>query len=198
MSTGNDKEFALAKVYAAAMLKLADASRQEQVLHDELKGFAAFVEGDADFRAFLEAPTVDTATRQRTLEKLFRGKYSDLMLNSLQVLNRNDRLRLVGAVAETYHQLYEEKLGRVEVDVRTATSLSDPLRVRLREILTRTTGKEVDLLEKVDDSLIGGMVVQIGDDKYDNSVRTKLRILGHALLERASREIHSGRTYAAG
>lgn len=197
MSTGGEKEFVLAKVYAAAMLKLSQAGNLAAALDEELRNFAAFVERDAAFASFLDSPTVDGTTRKLTIEKLFRGKYSDLLVDALQVLNRNERMVIVREVAAAYHELLEEATGRVEVQVRSASPLDDVQRGRLRETLGKTTGRQVDLVEKLDDSLIGGLVVQIGDRKYDNSVRRKLHAVGALLLERASREIHRGATSAA-
>jgi F-type H+-transporting ATPase subunit delta len=196
VSNVGDKAFALAKVYAAAMLELGQEADRVGPLAEELHSLAELIGGDADFRAFLASPTVDVATRARTIEKLFRGKYSDVFVDAVQILNRNDRLGLIGQVAHAYHLLHEELGGRVEVEVRTATALSDVLREKLRLKLTQATGKQVDLLEQVDASLIGGLVVQLGDRKFDNSVRRKLAVVGQALLERASRELHSGKSYA--
>jgi len=179
------------------MLALAQASKQAETVEAELRDFAEFVEKDAAFEAFLDSPTVDGTTRKLTIEKLLRGKYSDLVVDALQVLNRNERLMIAREVAAAYHELLEEATGRVEVQVRTATPLDDAMRERLRETLGKTTGKQVDLVERIDDAMIGGLVVQIGDRKYDNSVRRKLHTVGQLLLERASREIHRGAASAA-
>ena len=192
MSTGGVKEVVLAKVYAAAMLRLSQAAKVAEVLYEELRNLSAFVEKDAAFATFLESPTVDGNSRKLTIEKLLRGKYSDLLVDTLQVLNRNERSELIREVAAAYRELLQEATGRVEVQVRTASALSDVLRGQLRETLAKTTGKQVDLVERIDESLIGGLVVQIGGVKYDNSVRRKLHTVGELLMDRASREIYRG------
>lgn len=196
MSTGGVKEFVLAKVYAVAMLRLSQAAKLAEALDEELRNFAAFIDKDAAFATFLESPTVDGNVRKLTIEKLLRGKYSDLLVDTLQVLNRNERSGLIREVAQAYHELLEEATGRVEVQVRSASALNDVLRGQLRETLAKTTGKQVDLVERIDESLIGGLVVQIGDTKYDSSVRRKLHTVGALLMERASREIHRGQAAA--
>lgn len=192
MSSGGVKEVVLAKVYAAAILKLSQAAKQADVVEEELRNLAAVVDKDAAFAEFLDSPTVGMNTRQQTIEKLFRGKFGDLAVDALQVLNRNERLSLIREVAAAYHELLEVATGRVEVFVRTASAMNDDLRNRLRDTLAKTTGRQVDLVERIDDTLIGGLVVQIGDDKYDNSVRRKLHTVGALLMDRASREIHRG------
>ncbi|MGB2985168.1 MAG: ATP synthase F1 subunit delta [Phycisphaerae bacterium] len=189
------QKFAIARVYSKAMLQLAQSHGEADWLLDELLDFAAQVDKDADLNTFLSSPNVDVETRRKTLEKLFRGRYSDLFVDSLQVLNRKDRLGLVRAVAEAYRLAHEELRGRVEVHVRTAVPLTDPLREKLKAVAAKQTGKEVDLVETLDESLIGGLVVQIDDQKFDASLATRLKGLCSAMLDRASREIHSGKTY---
>jgi len=191
----SDQELAVARVYASAMIDLAKASDQVDALLEELDDLAQRIEADAEFDAFLSSPMVDVETRRRILEKLFRGRYSDLFVDSLQVLNRKGRLGLIRGVAKAYRLASEELQGRVQVLVQSATPLTRRHRESLREITARHTGKEVELVETIDESLLGGLVIRIGDDKFDASVATKLRTLAGRLLERASREIHGGRDY---
>ncbi len=198
MASTGGKESAIAKVYATAIHEVAKSTGQVDLVAKELRGLADFIAKDAAFQLFLDSPTVDMESRKLTLEKLFRGKYSDVLVDSLQVLNRNERLGLIGQVAKAFHLLHEEAMGRVELHVRTAAPLSDPMRVRLRERIATATGKQVDLLERIDSSLIGGIVLQLGDRKFDGSVRRKLTTMANILLERSSRELHNGKAYVVG
>ena len=191
----SDQELAVARVYASAMIELAKASDQVDALLEELEDLAQRVEADTAFNTFLSTPMVDMQARRKTLEKLFRGRYSDLLVDSLQVLNRKGRLGLIRAVAKAYYLAREELLGRVEVLVRSAVPLTERHRGGVREVAATHTGKEVDLIETVDEALLGGLVIRIGDEKFDASVATRLRTLAGKLLERASHEIHGGRDY---
>lgn len=189
------QELAVARVYAQAMLQLAKTRGETDSLLAELLDLAALVDRDGDVRTFLTSPSVGAEGRRLSIEKLFRGKYSDLFVDSLQVLNRKGRLGLICTVAETYRLFHEELAGRVEVLVRTAAPLTEQARARLKEVATKHAGREADLVETVDESLLGGLALQIGDEKLDASLATKLKTLGAALLDRASREIHGGRTF---
>lgn len=198
MAEIDGQEMAVAQVYAGAMLRLAHGRGEADQLQSEVLELAERVETNPDFARFLSSPLVDAKARQAAIEKLFRDRYSDLLVDSLQVLNRKDRLGIVRAVAEAYRLAYEELLGRVEVHVTTATPFNETLRGKIRAVAKEKTGKEVDLVETVDESLIGGLIMRIGDQKFDASVATKLKALASSLLDRASHEIHSGRTYLEG
>lgn len=198
MSSGNDREAGIARVYATALLNLSKAPGQADGLRRELADLAALLDGQPQFGAFLSNPTVGVETRQRMIEKVFRGRFSDLLVDGLQVLNGKDRLGLIRSIAESYRLLHEEMTNRIEVHVRTAVPLHEAMRSKLRSRLAGKTGKQAELVEKVDETLIGGMIVQIGDEKHDNSVSRKLQTLGRNLVERASREIYSGRKYTVG
>lgn len=198
MAAVSGQQLAVARVYADAMIRLAEAQGEVDLLLTELQEFAAQVEGDEEFRTFISSPTIKAETRKRVLEKILRGRYSDLLVDSVQVLNRKGRLELIRAVALAYSRAHEKLRGRVEVHVCTATPLTAALREKLTVLTARRTGREPHLIETVDDSLIGGLVVRIGDEKFDASVATKLKTLGRALRDRASREIHSGRSHWEG
>ena len=198
MAKVDEQELAVARVYAGAMLQLAHARGEADGLLNELLDLAGRVEKDAELERFLSSPLIDVDARRATIEKLFRGRRSDLFVDSLQVLNRKDRLGIIRGVAHEYRLAHEELHGRVEVFVRTAAPLSHKLRAKLKEVASRRAGKEADLVETIDESLIGGLVMRIGDEKLDASIATRLRKLAGVLLDRASREIHGGRTYLEG
>ncbi len=195
MAGFDDKELALACVYSDAMLGLAEAAGLGDALRDELIDLAEYIAKSPEFATFFSSPMLDVKARQETLERLFRGQYSDLFVDSLQVLNRKERLGLLPAVAETYRLAHEDLRGRVEVYTRTAAPLTDEHRARLREVIAEHTGRVVDLVETVDDDLLGGLIVQIGDEKCDITLSTQLARLGKRLMDRASEEIHGGRGF---
>lgn len=195
MAVTFDKGFAVARVYAGAILQLAESQGDVEVLFEELRNFADCVEHDADLRNFVSSPIVGVEARRKTLEKVFRGKRTDLFVDALQVMNRKGRLGLISAVAEAYRLQREALRNRTEVRVQSASPLTEELRNMLKDAAARRIGREVDLVEEVNEALIGGLVLRIGDEKLDASVATRLRRLGDSLLERASREIHSGRRH---
>jgi len=195
MATVSDKELALAQVYSAAMLELADAKDEADSLLAELLDLSAYLATNADLDAFFLSPMLDVDARAKSIERIFRGKAGDLLVDSLQVLNRKGRLGLFRSIVETYRLAHQKLRGRVEVHVKTAVPLGRKLRARIKDLTDRYTGKDTVLVETVDEAVIGGVVVQIGDKKFDTSVASKLRRLSDSLLKRASYEIHGGKSY---
>lgn len=191
----DDIGIAIADVYAKALLKLAgDAGAQSSIL-EELGGLVVYVNTNGDFESFLTRAAVDAEARRATIEKSMRGRASDMLVDFLQVLNRKDRLALLEQIYVQYRLAYEASQSQVEVTATTAAPLSAGIRESLVAALRNHTGKEPILTEQVDASLIGGMVVHIGDLKIDFSVAKRLRNYRSAFLARASLEIQGDREY---
>lgn len=195
MANVEDHPGGVAQVYARALLALAEERGAADELLSELDGLAGLVERNDDFRSFLESPLVDAKARTRTFETLFRGRASDLLVDALQVIDRKGRLGLLAEIAAAYRALHRELKGRVQVFVTTAVPLGEALRADLRAAAARYTGKEPELVEAVDPGLLGGLVVRVGDERIDTSLKMRLRNLSGTLLRRASQELQSGSRY---
>ncbi len=196
MSTGIDeRELAVANLYAEAILGLAKAGGTEDELLGELEGTVELLDRDPDIELALATPLVDAESRRETIERAFRGRASDLLVDSFQVMNRKGRLVLLRALAEAYRKALEKAKGVVEVRVATAVPLSAENRRRTEELAARILDATPRLVEAVDPDLLGGMVVQVGDRKFDTSVSRELSTLGERLFERSSQELLSGKTY---
>ncbi len=197
MAKADDKQMAVGQIYSRAMHELAKSRGEADELAEELKELAKLAETHEDFATLFRSPLVDAETRAKSIERLFRGRASDLLVDSLQVINRKERMGIIDAVAEAYHLRHEDHLGQVDVYVSTAVPLSDALRARLTTVLERHTGRQPQLIETVDESLIGGIVLRIEDEKIDGSVIHEIGRLRHAMRERSEQEIHRARRAAA-
>lgn len=190
----DDTAIAIARVYAEALLESAESEGKGDDLLGEMSQLLALLEKDKDFAGLLYSPAVDDDARRVVLEKL-RGKMSDRLLNALQVLNNKGRITLLPQVCEEYRLGLEKRRGEVDVHVTTAYPVPKRLRSRLETVLASLSGRRTRIIEQVDESMLGGMVVQIEDGKFDVTVSRQLKQLHDDLVERASREIHSGKHY---
>lgn len=197
MSTATDTQLAVASVYSRALLALARERGEEDALLDELTQVADYLARTPAFIDFLGSPLVDGDARQQVIEKAFRGRASDLLVDGLQVLNRKERLGLLAAVAQAYRSQHRELKGIVDVHVRTAVPLSPALRQQLAAAARHFTGRTPLLIEQVDPALVGGLVVQVGDRKMDSSIASRLHEISRRFDERGSQEIYRGAAYVS-
>jgi len=200
MASYDGKATALARVYAKAILQVArevEAALGGQTVDEvraELEGLAELHARDAGFHKLISNPVIDAGDRAASLERALRGRVSDLVVDALGVMGRKGRLGLLPAVAEAYAEAHDRLRRRVAVRVTSAAPLTDDQRARLAAAVESASGRTASFRERVDPSILGGLVVQIGDRKADASVATKLNTLSAALLARASRQIQSGRS----
>ncbi len=197
MPKADEKQIAVAQVYSRAMHDLAVSKGEADDLAEELAELAAYVDQNDELSTLFASPLVDSGDRAKSLDRMFRGRASDLLVDSLQVVNRKGRLGLLAAIAETYHLRHQAHLGQVDVRVTTAEPLGPALRERLVSVLLKHSGRQPQLIEEVDRSLIGGIVLKIDDQKIDASVTHQIGRLRRALRERSEHEIHRGRRAAA-
>jgi F-type H+-transporting ATPase subunit delta len=198
MATVDDSVIAIADSYATALLELAEESGVSQQILDELAELTAGLRWDDALRDFLSSAAVDDDERARVMERVFRGKMSDLLLNTLLVMNSKGRSSIIPVVHERYRLALSRVRGELDVKVTTALPLNRKLRNRLVEVLGQVTGKKPVLVETVDESVLGGLAVQIGDEKLDGTVARRLELLRESFRHRASREIHAGSAYFEG
>jgi F-type H+-transporting ATPase subunit delta len=197
MAKIDERDLAVGRLYAEAVLGIAEERGQSDALLDELKELVEFLDRNPKVEHFLASQMVDEEGRARVLDDLLRGQASDLLLDSLQVINRKGRLGQLRAIVESYRIALRDLRGWVDVHVRTAVPLDDAQRTRLQDVLAASTGRKPTLFERIDPSLLGGIVVEVEGKKFDASVASRLHDLSEALLARASREIHSGTAYVA-
>ena len=132
--------------------------------------------GNEELRALAEHPAVAYADKERVLRRVV-GDVSDEALNLVLLMIRRGRPGAIGRMAERFGELVRRERGIALAEVRTALPLDDEQRDDVRERLRELTERTVEINEVVDESLIGGITVRIGDRLYDASVRNRLERL---------------------
>jgi F-type H+-transporting ATPase subunit delta len=184
----------VAKVYAEAMLRAAEAQHQVDELAGELDSLVNDVlRANPLLEVFFGSGAIGEHTKAEVIRSAFSGRASDLLVHSLLVLNDHDRLDLLRSIVAAYRELRDQREGRLRVYVRSAVPLPDDQRQRLLLELRETFHKEPLLETQVDSDLLGGMVVRVGDWLYDYSVRAQLEAIRDQIIARSSYEIQSGR-----
>ncbi|MDA0803853.1 MAG: ATP synthase F1 subunit delta [Planctomycetota bacterium] len=179
------------KVYAQSLFDLAKTAGGEQSLRDcadELEVVAEVSRGNRTFREFLHSPIIDPEKRAASLEKMFGGTLSDLVVRFLLVVNRKGRLGDLEGILAAYEALLEESFGFVEVTVYTLDGKpleGDSLSVVTAEV-ERATGRRPVFHDLADPAMIGGIKLRIGDQLIDGSIATRLSRLRTRLIDTGS------------
>lgn len=182
----------LAKIYARAFVSAANAKGKGAELVEELDSLVTDVlDRFPEFDRALTGDALSEDDAIQLIERVFKGRASDEVVNLLKIMAHHRRLSALRMVAHTVHQLYGESLGRRTVTVTTATELSAELQQELAAALKAKLGIEAEFVIKVDPDLIAGMIVQVGDTIFDGSVRTALERTRQQMVERAIDAIES-------
>jgi F-type H+-transporting ATPase subunit delta len=164
----------VAGLAAQAALTDAEADGELDQLENDLFQTGTLVDGDPRLRSALTDPGLPVERKRALMADLLEGRVSDrvVALVDLWVLLRDGRD--LGESARELAELAAERRQRLVAEVRTAVELDDERRARLAEALTRVIGRPVDLQCTVDESVLGSVVVRIGDEVFDGSIRSRL------------------------
>lgn len=175
--------------YAKALLELALSKGGKAGVEDlqgELEDLLELARADKLFGEFLATRAIATNKRREALERMLRGRVSDLLLNFLLLLNSKGRLSELPTIAVSYDHLVQEQFGRVEVDVYTAEPVAPDLLRSIGDRLGTVLGKQVVAHPYIDAAMIGGVKFRIGDQLVDASVATRLRRMRDKLANEGS------------
>lgn len=173
----------IARRYAHALFDVIVGDQASHAVRD-LQGFASLVEGHDELRRVLDTPTVPPERKQAIVEALVdtAGDVVPEVKRLLSLLAERGRLMAVPAVAEAFAARVMESQHVVPAEVVTAMALGDEQRSRIAGALKRAAGSEITLRERVDPSIVGGLVARVGSVVFDGSVIRHLQRLKDRLL----------------
>jgi F-type H+-transporting ATPase subunit delta len=149
-------------------------------VREELDDLSAAVRDVDELRALLENPEVDSRVKADVLQEVTAGG-DELVRNFVRLLAEKGRAGEIAEVAAEFDALVAAEEGILDVELTTATDLSDTEFDRLIAQIEQASGRKVQATRKVDPDLIGGIVLQAGSMRLDASVRGRLERLRHDL-----------------
>ncbi len=183
METSGGIQASLAGRYATALFGLARDQGQIDAVARSLDSLEAALTESRDFRALVSSPLVSRADAARAIAALIPTLGVDPITDKfLRVLAENGRLAEIRNVIRTARQLAASHRGETTAEVTSAHPLNDGQLARLKANLkARLDGADVTVDAKVDPTLLGGLVVRLGSQMIDASIRTKLDTLAQAM-----------------
>ena len=166
---------AVSRVYAQALLGLAKQNNDLDGLSEEVAGLGQLLDDNGDLRKLVSSPVIADAKRRDMLQRLFEGKTSDTLYKFIQILSRKGRLSALPGVCQAFAGLVATERGQIDVEAIVAQELDAETAERVARELGESMNKTVNLQQTVDESLIGGMRLRIGDRLIDASVATRLK-----------------------
>jgi F-type H+-transporting ATPase subunit delta len=174
----------IAERYAQAVFELSREGGDLGKLEQDVADLDAAIKESSDLREVLTSPMISRAEQGAAVTAVAaKMGLSETMRNVLALMAAKRRLFVVPAMMRVLKERLSAEKGELAADVRSATALSDDQRARLAEALRGATGKDVKLDVTVDDALIGGLVVKVGSQMIDTSIRAKLNALQNTMKE---------------
>ena len=176
---------ASARRYAQAVFQIALEQDRLDQWSDDLDTLCRAVEEEV-FLAFLDSPQVTTDRKAEAVQQVLGDAVDPLARNLLSLMASRGIAHLLPQVRDQYRRLVDEHRGVARVHLVTAVPLTEEERRKAVDTLRALAGGEIRLSTEVDPSILGGLVVQVGDRVIDGSVRTRLQEMRKELLEGAA------------
>ena len=162
--------------YAKAVLSLATDQKAVEAVNNDMKLITKTIADNKDLRVMLQNPVVRPSVKKTVLNEVFKNT-STITGNLVTTLITNKRIALLEEVALKYNQLYDTLNGIQIAKVTTAVPLTDDLKTKVLAKVKELTGKEVEVVNLIDESILGGFILRVGDIQYNASIANKLNNL---------------------
>ena len=166
----------IARVYAEALFSAAKEEDKLDVIREQLGQFADAVEQNHELQVFLFSPYFSSAEKSEGLRRAIGGAEPEL-LNFLELLNDKHRMPVISRIRRKFEELWAKENRRLEVTVTSSVELDQGVAEKIGEEIEKQTGQSVELKQEVDDDILGGLVVRVGNMVLDASLRNRLEKL---------------------
>lgn len=174
----------IARPYASALFDIANSSNSIPQVEAGLSAIASLASDSQDFSRFLRSPVISADKKAAAVQTILeKAKVDKTVANFVNVVARNGRLFALPAIISAFRERATEARGEVTADVTSAAPLTADQVATLADTLKAKIGKSVTLNQHVDPSLIGGLVVKVGSQMIDSSLKTKLTAMKIAMKE---------------
>jgi len=171
-----------ARVYAEALFEVARDKGKLDAIGADLGQFADAVDGNRDLQVFFFSPHFASAEKVEGLRRAVGGTDQELV-NFLELLIEKGRTTEIFRIRREFDQLWKKENKRIDVTVTSAVELDPAVVAKVGEEIERQTGQKVELASRVDDEILGGIVLQVGNMVLDASIRSRLEKLRKSVAQ---------------
>jgi len=175
------KDSKTAKRYARAIFELALESKDFDTWLANIKLVCESSENH-EFSMVLDSSKISSEDKNSLVDKVLGSKLSDLQLNFVKLLAKNQSFVLIDEIYNQLEHEFEKYNNKVRVTLSSPFKVDSNLRNKINELIKHISGSDPQIEEKIDDTLIGGIVIKIGDTVIDGSFKNKLKQLKRELV----------------
>ncbi len=173
-----------ARVYAEALFDVAKERGKLDAIRDELGQFVDALDSNRELQVFFFSPYFSSAEKEEGLKRAVSGADAELV-NFLELLIEKGRMTEVFRIRRQFEELWKHENRRLDVTVTSAVELDPAVVAKIGEEIERQTGQTVDLASGVDEEILGGIVLQVGNMVLDASIRSRLEKLRKSVAQAA-------------
>jgi F-type H+-transporting ATPase subunit delta len=162
--------------YGQALFQIARAEGALESVEDELFRFARILENETELRQGLTDPALPPEQRGKMITELLGSKATPHTVNLIAFVVQQGRARELTKIIDSLVEMAAEERNKAVAEVRSAVPLDESQREKLKDAIARATGKQVELKVLVDPTVIGGLLVRVGDQVFDGTVRRRLEM----------------------
>jgi len=163
--------------YATAFFDLAGEKGIIEKANADMTLFGNVCESNRDFVLMLQNPVINAEKKRKVITHIFGTAVTPLSLNFMSLMIRKRRERYLPSIAEAYTDLYQAYKGIKTAYVTSAVELGATERKSILEILQKVTNKKIELVEKTNEALLGGFVINLDNFQLDQSIAAKIKQL---------------------
>jgi F-type H+-transporting ATPase subunit delta len=163
----------IAQVYARALFEVANEQDKLDLVREQLGQFAEALNENADLRVFFFSPYFSTEEKKDGLHRALDGA-DPVIVNFLETLLERHRMPVIFRIRDQYQQLWDTENRLLPVEVTSAVELDDATVKSIGERIGEQTSQRVELTSKVDPSILGGIVLRVGNSILDASIKHRL------------------------
>jgi F-type H+-transporting ATPase subunit delta len=174
----------IARVYAEALFQVAREMGKLDAIREQLGQFVDVLHGDRDLQVFFFSPYFNSGEKREGLERAVSGAEPEL-INLLELLIENHRMPVIFRLRSRLDELWAEENKLLEVRLTSAVKLDPKVVDRVGAEIERQTGHKIELESAVDENILGGLVLRVGNMVLDASLRNKLEKLRKEVAQAA-------------
>jgi F-type H+-transporting ATPase subunit delta len=169
----------IAEPYAQALMSVAQTHNLTEQIGEDTRALLELTEQSEDLRLLVNSPLIAADRKKSVLQQLMGGQVHPYMLNFVMLLADRGRIFLLPQVCEQYQALLRQMNQAVLAEVTAAVELNDEQKEAIRQkVMAATQARQVELDVRVDPELLGGVVIKVGSQVFDASLRGQLRRIG--------------------